>query len=182
MTRRGRGAPPPTEVEIVPPIQANPLRAKVQGGLGEATRERIAKAQAAVSAMAADHESWIESTLRRLETARAGWATDPASHFLRNALIRSALDVKGLGATVGYPLMTRVASSLARLFDAPDAAPKPPDDVIDDHLSALRAIQKGKWRVTAPQVFLDAITAIETRVAATRVQRKAVSKGSATKP
>ena len=56
------------------------------------------------------------------------------------ALYFRAHDLKGLGTTYEYPLVTRIAGSLCRLLDDADTRMNAPVVVLDAHIDAIRAV------------------------------------------
>ena len=76
---------------------------------------------------------------QQLDAARArikveGWTTDTAeSLYLR------AHDLKGLGSTYEFPLITRIAGSLCKMIDDPATRLKAPMHILDGHIDAIRA-------------------------------------------
>ncbi len=48
-------------------------------------------------------------------------------------------DLKGLGTTYGFPLITRIAGSLCKLMDEPDKRHEAPMFLVDAHIDAIRA-------------------------------------------
>ena len=157
---------PPFE-RVTPP---NVLKLKAAGGGMDRSRQRMVQAEAALKNLALEHDNWLDTTLRRLETARADFAGNANSPHIRDRFIRASLDVKGLGSTIGYPLLTRVAASLVRMLDFPGAVNQPPAELIDRHIVALRSIVGGRWRNTAPPVFLEVVSELERGVAELRAR------------
>ncbi len=51
-----------------------------------------------------------------------------------------AHDLKGLGATYEYPLVTRIAASLCRLIDDPKTRSTAPMTLVDAHINAIKAV------------------------------------------
>jgi chemotaxis protein histidine kinase CheA len=167
-----------------PPDRINPLKLKLGQPGPDAKSERVRRAQQAFEDLSPHYESWLENSLRRMETARDGFATDPASDYLKSALLRTILDVKGLGTMVGYPLITRVSTSLARILDSAGFPEVPPKALVDRHISAIRAIQQSQAKAPDSERFSQIATDLERDVVALRqkFQRGKRSKGSATKP
>jgi hypothetical protein len=50
-----------------------------------------------------------------------------------------AHDLKGLGTTYGYQLITRIAASLCRLIDEKDKRVSAPMALVDAHIDAIKA-------------------------------------------
>ena len=99
----------------------------------------LARAEAALQALSGEFAGWMEEELGRLEAAcsrlRAGDA-DPAAW---NELHLRAHDLKGLGATYGHPLATRLCASLCRLLDDPATRTPACRPLAEAHVAAVRA-------------------------------------------
>ena len=144
----------------------NVLLAKVgRFGVGP---EAVAKAEAALRDMAADFEVWMESELLKLEQARSACRSEPDSAQARSSIYRSAHDLKGMGSTYGYPLVTRVAASLTRLLDEEDGrGSRQWMSLVNGHVDAIQAIVRHRHRDQADPVGTALATELEKQVART---------------
>jgi len=104
--------------------------------------EAVARADETLKAMAGSMQQWIDADMAQLQSLRlaaeaAHW--DAASI---DALMGAAHDLKGLGATYGFPLVTAIAASLCRLTetDAGKALVTRDPALARAHVDALRAI------------------------------------------
>ena len=121
---------------ILPP---NPLRAKVGGGFGGIDANAIAKAEAALKAMSAQFGQWLQDEIVKLDQAQADIRAKGYTPETAEALYFRAHDLKGLGSTYQYPLVTRLAGSLCRLMDDTDRRMQAPAAILDAHIDAIRA-------------------------------------------
>src|SRR5512140_176176 len=95
----------------------NALRLKVGGGrLGAIDPAAIAKAEAALKSLASNFTQWLADEITKLDTARQQIRTVGANIQTMQNLYLRAHDLKGLGTTYGYQLITRIAGSLCRLI------------------------------------------------------------------
>lgn len=119
---------------------ANTLRAKVGGGrLGAIDPAAIAKAEAALLSLAGNFSQWLADEITKLEASRAQVkAAGMTAETMENLYLR-AHDLKGLGTTYGYQLITRIAGSLCRLIDDKEKRTTAPLDLIDAHIDAIKA-------------------------------------------
>ena len=117
----------------------NPLRAKV-GGFGGIDADAIAKAEAALKAMSAQFGQWLNDEIVKLDQAQADIRAKGYTPETAEALYFRAHDLKGLGATYQYPLVTRIAGSLCRLMDDTDKRMQAPLAILDAHVDAIRAV------------------------------------------
>jgi uncharacterized protein with NAD-binding domain and iron-sulfur cluster len=117
----------------------NTLKLKVGGRFGGIDPAAIAKAEAALKGLSSNFAEWLQDEIVKLEAARArikaeGWNAETAeSLYLR------AHDLKGLGSTYEFPLITRIAGSLCKMIDDAETRLKAPMLIIDGHIDAIRA-------------------------------------------
>lgn len=120
---------------IKPP---NTLRLKV-GGFGGIDAVALAKAEEALKAMSGQFGEWLNDEIAKMDKAQGdireqGWTPATAEQ-----LYYRAHDLKGLGATYQYPLVTRLAASLCKLTDDLDKRMTAPLVLVDAHIDAIRA-------------------------------------------
>lgn len=118
----------------------NMLRAKVGGGFGGINADAIAKAEAALQAMSAQFGAWLQDEIVKLDAAQAAIRTEGYNDQTAEGLYFRAHDLKGLGATYQYPLVTRLAASLCKLMDDPKKRMDAPMMLIEAHVDAIRAV------------------------------------------
>lgn len=126
-----------TNQVIRPP---NPLRAKVGGGFGGIDASAIAKAEEALKAMSAQFGQWLNDEVSKLDKAQTDIRSQGYTTETAEALYFRAHDLKGLGATYQYPLVTRIAGSLCRMLDDADKRMQAPLAVVDAHIDAIKAV------------------------------------------
>jgi chemotaxis protein histidine kinase CheA len=122
---------------ITPP---NMLKAKLGGALGPIDKSAIARAEAALAALSGEFQNWIEDEVVKLEKS---WAAAKAPGADRNAsldkVFSQAHDLKGLGTTYEYPLVTRMAHSLCKLVETEELRNVAPMALVGAHIAAVRA-------------------------------------------
>jgi chemotaxis protein histidine kinase CheA len=106
------------------------------------SEDAVLRADETLKAMAGSMQQWIETDIDRLQDLRlaaeaAHW--DAASV---EALMGAAHDMKGVGATYGFPLVTDIAASLCRLTetDAGKVVVHRDPTLARAHVDALRAL------------------------------------------
>lgn len=124
----------------------NTLRAKVGGKLAAIDPNLVEKAEAALSSLSENFGDWLSDEVEKLEAAQTrirkeGYTTETAE-----ALYFRCHDLKGLGTTYGYPIVTRLAGSACKMFDDPEVRMKAPRLLIDAHIDAIRAAVRGGIR------------------------------------
>ena len=76
-----------------------------------------------------------------------------------------AHDLKGLGATYEFPLITRLAASLCRLIDEPATRLSAPMFLVDAHIDAIKACVRDDIKVDTHPVGKLLANELEGRVA-----------------
>ena len=88
----------------------------------------VARAEAALAAMSVNFDEWLRVEISRLEGAMSTVQVEGRNPASMEALYHRAHDLKGLGATYGYPIISQVAGTLCRLIDSAErrlSAPMP---------------------------------------------------------
>ena len=130
----------------------NMLKLKV-GGRGGIDMAAIAKAEAALKSLSGNFAQWLNDEIVKLEAARQAVKTEGLNAQTVETLYLRAHDLKGLGATYEFPLITRLAASLCKLIDDPDTRLKAPMFLVDAHIDAkgLRAGRHQGRHPSGPQ-------------------------------
>ena len=118
----------------------NTLRLKVGGAFGGIDASAIAKAEEALKAMSSQFGEWLQDEIIKLDKAQADIRSQGYNTQTAEALYFRAHDLKGLGATYQYPLVTRLAASLCRMMDDPAKRVAAPLVLIDAHIDAIKAV------------------------------------------
>ncbi|MEN5051927.1 Hpt domain-containing protein [Brevundimonas naejangsanensis] len=143
----------------------NALRAKVGGGFGGIDANAIAKAEEALKAMSAQFGQWLQDELVKLDQAQADIRAKGYTGETAEALYFRAHDLKGLGATYQYPLVTRIAGSLCRILDDGDKRMQAPLPLVDAHIDAIKAVVRDEIQTDEHPVGRDLAETLEARVA-----------------
>lgn len=126
-------------IEVIPPRSLKAKAPMIRADLKDALR----RAEDAIVSLAGDYDQWIRREDGRLQAAfrEAEAAPDAAGN-----MARIAHDMKGLGSTFGYPLMSIVCDGLCRFLE--DRATLTPKelDVVRVHLDAVALILKDDIR------------------------------------
>lgn len=142
----------------------NPLRAKVGGGFGGINADAVAKAEEALKAMSAQFGQWLQDEIVKLDAAQADIRAKGYTPETAESLYFRAHDLKGLGATYQYPLVTRIAGSLCRILDDADKRMKAPLSLIDAHVDAIRAVVRDQIQTDDHPVGRSLAEELEARV------------------
>jgi chemotaxis protein histidine kinase CheA len=126
-----------------------------------------ARGDDALKAMGASFEQWLDDDILKLQGARQAGALDRWSDVSLDALMRAAHDLKGMGGSCGYPLVTQIAASLCRLIetDAGKAAARNNPALVCAHVDALRAAIRDRIASDEHPVGRALLWALEAEVA-----------------
>jgi hypothetical protein len=141
------------------------LRLKVGvGRLGSIDAAAIAKAEAALKSLSGNFGAWLQDEITKLEAARQQVKVAGVSAETMENLYLRAHDLKGLGTTYGYQLITRIAASLCRLIDDKDKRPSAPMGLVDAHIDAIKAAVREDMKADDHPLGRALITELERRV------------------
>lgn len=150
----------PIEI-FMPP---NMLKAKVGGGLGGPDMAAMKRAEAALDGLKEEYPAWIAASVRVLGECRAEYARTPDDEA-RDSLLGAALDIKSQAPDCGFPLLARLAASLARLIESHPAQAPLPAGLVDAHVGAIQAIHRDKVQDDANPMALTLCMELEKRTA-----------------
>lgn len=142
----------------------NTLRMKVGGGFG-INADAIAKAEEALKAMSAQFGQWLNDEVAKLDKAQADIREQGYTPETAEALYFRAHDLKGLGTTYEYPLVTRIAGSLCKMLDDPTRRMTAPAVILDAHIDAIRAVVRDEIKTDEHPTGRVLAETLEARVA-----------------
>ena len=130
------------------------------------SEEALARADKTLQAMSGSFEKWLDADVAELQSARLAAAQAGWSDASLDALWRAAHDLKGMGGTYGYPLVTQLAGSLCRLIEteAGKSAARANPALIDAHVDGLRASVRDHIASDAHPLGRALLHALETQV------------------
>ena len=143
----------------------NTLRMKVGGGFGGIDAGAIAKAEEALKAMSAQFGQWLLDEIVKLDKAQTDIRTLGYNVATAEALYFRAHDLKGLGTTYQYPLVTRLAGSLCKMMDDPAKRMAAPIVLLDAHIDAIKAVVRDEIQTDDHPVGKILAETLEARVA-----------------
>ena len=143
----------------------NTLRMKVGGGFGGIDANAIAKAEQALQAMSSQFGQWLQDEIVKLDKAQADIRASGYNTETAEALYFRAHDLKGLGTTYQYPLVTRLAGSLCKLLDDPAKRSAAPVVLLDAHIDAIKAVVRDEIQTDDHPVGKILAETLEARVA-----------------
>jgi hypothetical protein len=136
----------------------NMLRLRMGNRFGGLNAGAVAKAEAALKSLSSQFSQWLKETADKLYT--------------------HAHDLKGLGGTYEFPIITRMAGSLCKLLDTPEMRIAAPLKLVDAHIDAIRASVRDDIRDDANPMGRILAEELERQVKA----YIAADKASATRP
>ncbi len=143
----------------------NTLRMKVGGGFGGIDASAIAKAEQALQAMSSQFGQWLQDEIVKLDQAQAEIRSAGYNAATAEALYFRAHDLKGLGSTYQYPLVTRLAGSLCKMMDDPVKRMAAPIVLLDAHIDAIKAVVRDEIQTDNHPVGKILAETLEARVA-----------------
>lgn len=118
----------------------NDLQKLIGGPLKPLDERHIANLQAAMESFASGMDDWIRTDLERLVRARNSFLQHNQSADHIDKLRLAAHDLKGLGTTYGFPLVSIIADALCKAIEMSLEKGALPEDLVNAHVDALRAV------------------------------------------
>jgi chemotaxis protein histidine kinase CheA len=142
----------------------NTLRAKVGGKLGNLDQVAIEKAEAALADLSSNFAEWLMDEIKKLEDRQERIKQEGYTIENTESLFYCCHDLKGLGTTYGFPLITRIAGSLCKMMDDPEKRMEAPRKLVDAHLDAIKAAVRDNIKDTNHPVGKILAETLEARV------------------
>tara|TARA_R110002051_G_scaffold83838_5_gene148641 strand:+ start:5373 stop:5804 length:432 start_codon:yes stop_codon:yes gene_type:complete len=139
---------------------------KVGGGFGGIDAAAIAKAEEALKAMSSQFGQWLQDEITKLELAQSNIRDKGYNAETAESLYFRAHDLKGLGTTYQYPLVTRLAGSLCKMMDDPEKRLAAPPLLVEAHIDAIRAVVRDGIQTDEHPTGRILAETLESRVAA----------------
>jgi hypothetical protein len=141
------------------------LRDRLGPRFGRIDPAAIAKAEAALKGLSSQFGQWLQDELTKLDAARELIRTQGATRATLDGLFTRAHDLKGLGATYEFPLVTRIAGSLCKLLGDGDERVSTPLPLVDAHIQTIRAAVRDNIRDSDNPVGAALAKELELRTA-----------------
>ena len=149
-----------------PVTQPPSLRLKLGGRFGAIDPSAIAKAEAALKSLSGNFTQWLHDEVVKLDAARQRVRDEGVNVETMETLYLRAHDLKGLGTTYEFPLITRIGASLCRLIDDKDKRLTVPLPLVDAHIDAIKAAVRDSIKTDDHPVGRILIEELERKVAA----------------
>lgn len=126
----------------------------------------LAKAEAALSSLSGQFDAWLDEEVSKLKAAHHAVLTDGLAGAAGEKLHNHAHDLKGLGGTYGYPIVTRIAGSLCNLVSESEARGRAPMALVTAHVDAIRTVVERQIRTDEDPAGRALALALEAGVTA----------------
>jgi hypothetical protein len=143
---------------------SNSLKLKAGSRFGGIDPAALAKAEAALKGLSSNFDQWMQDELTKLDAARERIRGEGYTAETGENLYFRAHDLKGLGATYGFPTVTSIAASLCRLIDDPATRLRAPVFLLDAHIDAIKAAVRGNIRENDHPVAQTLLKELDLRV------------------
>ena len=143
----------------------NALRMKVGGGFSGIDAGALARAEEALRSMSAQFGQWLQDEIVKLDKAQSDIRAEGYNAATAEALYFRAHDLKGLGTTYQYPIVTRLAASLCRMMDDPTKRMAAPVVLLDAHIDAIKAVVRDQIQTDEHPTGKVLAEALEAKVA-----------------
>jgi len=114
-------------------------------GNGSLDLSAVERAEQALENLKGEFAGWMNQDVSRLVEAGAAYAKQGNVETLCN-IYRAAHDLKGHGTTFGFPLISRIATSLCTLTDDTAYGLPLPPNLIEAHIDAIQVIVRDDIR------------------------------------
>jgi chemotaxis protein histidine kinase CheA len=128
--------------------------------------DAVARAEAALAAMSVNFEDWLQAEITRLNNAMSSVHAEGRSETSMEALYHRTHDLKGLGATYGYPIISQISGTLCRLIDSAEKRLTSPLPLIEVHVEAIKAAARNKITTDEDAIGRALVKELDGKVAA----------------
>ena len=149
-----------------PVTQPPNLRLKLGGRFGAIDPSAIAKAEAALKSLSGNFAQWLSDEVVKLDAARQRVRDEGVNAETMETLYLRAHDLKGLGTTYEFPLITRIGASLCRLIDDKDKRLTVSMALVHAHIDGIKAAVRDDIKTDEHPVGRVLIEELERKVAA----------------
>jgi chemotaxis protein histidine kinase CheA len=152
------------DVEMI--AAPNMLQIKIGGPIGAVDMHLIEKAEDALKGMRSDFVLWLEDEVVKLEKAALVVRQTGLKGKEGEELFICAHDLRGLGSTYEFPIVTRLATSMTKLIDIPEKRQVAPLGLVLAHVNAIRAALAQNIRDSSDPVAAELASELEAMAVA----------------
>jgi hypothetical protein len=117
---------------------------------GVARENAVAKAQSHVEDLTSDFNDWLDQELKQLSAILSKIESNPSDMALIESADTNCSQLRDIGATMGYELVTFVAGSLCAILDTIKSGVAYDKDIVDCHMNALFLVRTEPYRNLGP--------------------------------
>jgi hypothetical protein len=111
---------------------------RLGGRLGGLDPSALAKAEAALKSLSSNFAEWMNNEITKLDAAWDLVRAQGATQAAMDSLYLRAHDLKGLGTTYGFPIVTGIAAQLCRQIGDGEARLSASLDAIGAQIAAIK--------------------------------------------
>ena len=127
--------------------------------------ELISRAERAIDNMREEFGTWMEDEVASLTSVMAAWLAAPTDEDVSGELYRRGHDLKGQAATLGFPIVGRIAASLCELLTAEQISQSNRITLARSHVNAICAAVRDEVRDDTDETAKALATELEAAVA-----------------
>jgi hypothetical protein len=128
---------------------------KVRRPGGVTRNQAIGRARAQIDTLKSEFGDWLNSEMHRLDAAIQRVEHNPANQASLDDAYRSSRQLRDVGTTMGYELLTFVARSLCEILDAIRGGTDYDKELINCHIDALHLARKDSYKNVSPSQVPD---------------------------
>jgi len=122
---------------------------------GVTRNQAVGDAKAQIESLKEEFTDWLKNGLERLQSAIQLAETYPANATLIEDAFRSSCELRDIGTTVGYELVTFVANRLCEVLTAIQNGAAYDKELIRCHLDALQLARQDTYKNVSPDQVPD---------------------------
>jgi chemotaxis protein histidine kinase CheA len=136
------------------PVETD-FQKKVRRAGGVTRNQAVGDAQAQIETLKEEFTDWLKDGLSHLQSAIQLAEAHPANAALLEDAFRSSCELRDIGTTMGYELVTFVASRLCEVLDAIRNGADYDKVLIRCHLDALQLAGQDSYKNVSPDQVPD---------------------------
>jgi hypothetical protein len=118
---------------------------------GVTRRQAVGRARAQIETLQSEFTDWLSEGLNRIQAATQLVETYPGNETLIEDAFRSSCELRDVGTTMGYALVTFVADRLCEILNAVRDGASYDKELVSCHLDALQLARQESYRNVKPE-------------------------------
>ena len=129
-----------SDVQFIKP-PSNLRKAKIGSGRAKPDTQAIQRAEAMIKKSGRDFHMWAQGDLDEIDQALAAARKYPdQQEECIKQIFRRSMELKALGGSFGYDLISQVGDSLKKYTESRSEANPRDVEIIDEHVNAIRVV------------------------------------------